>query len=366
MCKLIAIAGLALKNSKQADALVAKSAALLGASQRDGFGYTLMHQAGAFTERFLDPQSCKGMGLMQRSRNALPSKIRTKVKSGVDFNSDGCIPAKGSIIGSFIAHGRTATCGKEIANTHPFIKSGEHGEWIIAHNGIVSYKGDPLPMQSSCDSEHLLNCFVYLNGEHSFKDTIAGYAAIVGFDPNRQLFVLRDNKAPLYCSWIEQLNCYVNCTDSTHCKELTDMICAFHGIKSPEVTMPLMLEEYVRHTFLNNGEIASNNFDTFDAQSAYISQSSIYASLGSAGATGYKSKYERGAFGGYDSWEDDYTSYNATTKPEASLGINESIAPSASIPNAESKALESHRKEMIAEYKRNSRKQYKPYREGGK
>lgn len=358
MCKLIAITGLTLKNTAQASELVAESADLLGLSQKDGFGYALNHQNGVYSERFLSPDSVKGMGTMKASRELLPSMLKTKIKQGIDFDSQGVFPSKGVIECSFIAHGRTATCDKVIDNTHPFRGSVDNKEWWIAHNGVVSWKGDKLPLRTTCDSEHLLNCFLYLNGEQSFKDNISGYAAIVGFNPNRELFVLRDNKAPLYITYIKALGTFIVCTDSHHCTKLADLIAGFANLKNAVHTEPLMLEEWCMHTFLANGEITSNIFPEFSATSPYISQASVYSSLGSAGAQGYTSQYQSRAWDDYD--YDYYSKEHDKAKQSAKQG-----QLPLSVPSAESIAYETHKREMAESYKRNSRKKVRPYKDKG-
>lgn len=356
MCKLIAITGLVLKNRRQASLLVAKSSELLGLSQHDGFGYALKHKTGVYRERFLDPLNAKGMGTMKDAVSLLSSKLKTKVKQGIDFDSSGVFPAKGIIEGSFIAHGRTATCDKTITNTHPFYGNMDGKEWYIAHNGVVAWKGETLPLQTSCDSEHLLNCYLYKDGENSFKDCISGYAAIVGFNPEGELFVLRDNKAPLYCIYIKQLDCYINCTDSSHCTKLADLICTFWGLKNATITEPLMLEEYVKHTWRANGEIDSVYFDKFSDTSPYISQASMYTSLGSAGAQGYTSQYQTRAWDDYD-----YDYYSKEAEKRKQTATQQSLP--LSVPSQEEKAVETHKREMMDAYKRNSRKKYKPYKD---
>jgi hypothetical protein len=358
MCKLIAISGLSLKNTAQASQLVAKSAELLGLSQKDGFGYALNHQGGVYSERFLSPDSVKGMGTMKASRELLPSMLKTKIKQGVDFDSYGEFPSKGSIKGSFIAHGRTATCDKVIGNTHPFRGNIDDKDWWIAHNGVVAWKGENLPLQTTCDSEHLLNCFMYLKGEQSFKDNISGYAAIVGFNPNRELFVLRDNKAPLYITYIKALGTFIVCTDSTHCVKLADLINGFYNLKNAVYTEPLMLEEWCMHTFLHDGEITSTIFPEFSATSPYISQASMYSSLGSAGAAGYTAQYQSRAWDDYDY---DYYSKEASKAKETPKQGQLPL----SVPSAESIAYETHKREMAENYKRNSKKKVRPYKDKG-
>ena len=360
MCKLISISGLSLKSYKQASRLVVLSSELLGASQKDGFGYSLSTSKTRYQERYVKPESCKGMGVTKASMSIVPGQIRFQEKEGVDFDTHGEVPSKGIIKGNFIAHGRTATCEKSVTNTHPFTGFNDEGQWTICHNGIVSWKGDALPLQTTCDSEHLLNCFLHLEGEQSFKDRIAGYLAIVGFNPEGELFVMRDNKAPLYCSWIKELNVFVNCTDSTHCKKITDFIIECSSLKGATVSEPMMLESFVKTVFKKDGTIETVMFDKFDENSPYVSPASVYRSLGSAGATAYKSRYESGKH--YDSWDyDSYGSYNkpSTTTPPATptqlelpAGVSE-----------EDLLDDDYRKEMMLQYKKNAYKQHKPWKD---
>lgn len=362
MCKLIAISGLTLKSTKQASALVAKSAELLGLSQKDGFGYSLKHQTGVYRERFLKPETCKGMGTMKASLDALPKSLITLQKEGIDFDTKGVFPSKGVLKGNFIAHGRTATCDKVISNTHPFVGNIDDKEWHIAHNGVVAWKGEKLPLQTTCDSEHLLNCFMYLKGEDSFKDNISGYAAIVGLDPSGDLFVLRDNKAPLYITYMKQLETFIICTDSSHCNQLAVLIASFYNLKNATYTEPVMLEKYVKHVFKASGEIDSKYFEEFSATSPYISTASMYTSLGSAGASGYDKRYQSRAWDDYDY---DYYSRERIGGSPTSNPPTQTTLPlgGTSVPDLEKKAFDTHKAEMMANYKRNSRKKYNPYKD---
>jgi hypothetical protein len=358
MCKLIAISRVSTKSSKQASALVKRSAELLGASQKDGFGYSIKHQNGQFTERYLSADSVAGMGTLKESFDLIKGSIRTKLLEGIDFDSNGEKPAKGKIVGSLIAHGRTATCGKSIENTHPFTGFNEHGKWTIAHNGIVEWSGVKLPLHTTCDSEHLLNCFLHLNGEQSFKDGISGYAAVIGFDQLGQMFVLRDNKAPLYMSYIVDLDSYVICTDSSHCNELTKMLCDFNSIKEPKVSTPMMLADYTKHVFQLNGEVQSIEFPKFDNKMSYSSTAGIYRSLGSAGVAGF----------GSGDWNarnnrSTYTSpYPSIPKSSFSNSVPDSTVEDV-LTEGEQKELDNYRKESSERSKKNGRKQIKPWKD---
>jgi hypothetical protein len=361
MCKLIAISRIATKNSKQASLLVKRSSELLGATQKDGFGFTLKHQGGQYTERYLSADSVAGLGTLKESVDMLKSNIKTKLVEGIDFDTNGVKPKKGAINGCFIAHGRTATCGKSIENTHPFMGTNEHGTWVIAHNGVVEWSGAKLPLHTTCDSEHLLNCFLHLNGEQSFKDGIAGYAAVIGIDPLGNMFVLRDNKAPLYMSYIVELDSYIICTDPSHCNELTKMICDFNGLKTPNVSTPMMLADYVKHVFHENGEVQSVDFPKFDNRMSYASTAGIYRSLGSAGVAGYGSGSNYG--GGY--YKSPYTSTTPTTPttPAASVPSTSDADATDVITPSEQAMLDAYHKQSAERSKKNQRKQVKAWKD---
>jgi hypothetical protein len=358
MCKLIAMSTAACKNTRQASRLVLKMSTLLAASQRDGFGYAIKTSDGVFSERYLDPKTCEGMGELKASRDLLPASLKTQLSYGVDYDQQGIIPSKGAVRGSVIAHGRTATCGKNITNTHPFTGCNDGQQWTIAHNGVVEWTGESLPLQTTCDSEHILNCYLYKQGEQSFHEGLAGYAAVVGINPQGEMFALRDDRAPLYVSYVKQLGCYILCTDSTHCEDIADLISDFNGLKNSTVTNPMMIAPYVRHTFHASGEITSVAFPKFKSTMSYSSTASVYRSLGSAGAVGYASS----------AWDDEYTPYRA---PIATSPATQPTLPS--IPSTERdmgddaeqvSELETLRQQRLTEYRRNRNISHKPWKHG--
>lgn len=376
MCKLIAISSLSCKTLKHASKLVKVTSELLGASQRDGYGYAIQTSDGVFSERYLDPKSVTGMGTLKQSRDMLPATIKTTLVNGVDFDQRGNIPTKGFVNVPFISHGRTATCGKSITNTHPF--SGYNGkeQWTIAHNGVVDWSGEALPMNTTCDSEHLLNCYIYKNGEQSFKDHISGYAAITGINPNGELFVLRDNRAPLYIQYVKELASFVVCTDETHCKTISDLMCSFASIKSPTITDTMLISPYTKHTFHADGEVTSVEFAKFKDTLSSSMMGSVYRSLGSAGAVGYSrypygysspsttSNYSGSTSVGSGWTDDDEAAYNAY---QASTPTTPTTTPASSIiPTTEEvmqDEAEKFRKEQLAKYQKNNRRNHKPWKD---
>lgn len=337
---------------------------MLGSSQKDGFGYAINSDAGNYIEKYVNPQDCAGLSVVKDTIDMLPLSLKTKIVEGVDFDVSGHRPKSGKVIGSFIAHGRTATCGKNIANTHPFSGFNEKGQVIIAHNGVVEWDGVTLPTSTTCDSEHLLNCFVHLNGEQSFKDGISGYAAITGINENGELFVLRDNKAPLYVKYIKELDTYIVCTDKTHTEDIAKLLINFNEIKNPTVSTPMMLAEYVKHTFHKDGQISSVEFPKFGNTLSYTGSASIYRSLGSAGAVGYGQEWD--SYNGYGRKQ--YSTPGTGNNPPAVPTVNTTptVAPSPVeyLSKSEQEAVDKHREQMQNRQKSNSRKQMKPWKEG--
>ena len=358
MCKLIAISGLSVKGRKQSNALIKKTSELLGSSQRDGYGFAIgtgdisNDSLGVYIERYLNPSAVTGMGTLKQSRNLIPAGIKTVLKEGVDFDSQGTMPSGKIVNAPFIAHGRTATCGKVIANTHPF--TGKHNgmEWTIAHNGVVEWSGVKLPLQTTCDSEHLLNCFLYLNGEQSFTEGIAGYAAIVGINPLGEMFALRDDRAPLHVQYIVELKQYVVCTDPAHCTEVSTMLCKFMDIKNPTITDAFMLEAYVMHTFHQDGLVSSKDFPAFKSTMSYGSITSVYRSLGSAGAVGYS-----GA-----AWDEDYDFHKPITPAVPSI-VTAASTPAPSTPAPALDEAEKQQAQVRAQMVKNARKFNKPWKQ---
>lgn len=332
---------LSCKTLKQASQLVKASSEMLGSTQRDGFGYALNNNGSVFIERYLNPATCSGMGTLKASRDLLHPSLQTQLVYGSDYDQHGEAPSIAPLNGCFIAHGRTATCDKVIANTHPFTGWKDGKQYTIAHNGVVAWNGDKLPLQTTCDSEHILNCFLHLNGEQSFKDGLSGYAAVVGINPQNELFALRDDRAPLYVQYVKELSLYILCTDSTHCEQLSKMVCGFNGCSDATTTTPMMIAPFVKHTFHANGDITSVEFSKFDSGAGRISAASVNRSLGSAGAAGY------------GSWDDDYSYYGRTYRS------SNYSTPVASKDEKDAGLLDEHRKQQLAKHRSNSQKPWK-------
>lgn len=298
------------------NALLVKAAKMLGESQRDGFGVAISHgKQSIYRERHLSASTFNGLGSMHWSVCSLPKGLRTKLKDGVDFDQYGKIPSLANGTGPVVLHGRTATCDKSIKNTHPFVKHDERlgNLWTMAHNGVVSWEAkDTLPLETTCDSEHLLNCYVYLQGEESFKDRISGYAATLGVTPLGELFCFRDNRAPLYICYSQELDISILASDETHAWELMTDLCKLTKTKIAKVGEPVMLDDWTAHTWLVTGEVTSVPVTPFESGYGRISSTYVNKAFGTSGTT-YYDAYSR------DSW------YDARTPSSTSTSSNQSL-----------------------------------------
>lgn len=293
MCKLIAMTNIPKGIShNRMNALLVKAAKLLGESQKDGLGIGVVCNNNAvYRERHVDPDTFFGLGSASYTVSALPKGVMTRIKRNVDFDTQGKLPDM-SNARSIIMHGRTATSAEGIGNTHPFVKYDGRldGEWMIAHNGVVNWEGkDKLPLDTTCDSEHLLNCYAFLDGEKSFCDNISGYAAIVGFNPLGELFTFRDNTAPLYISYNTKNKFTVICTDPSHADELMEQVCKWTKTKLSTTTEPTKLDDWTTHLWpIDGSEIRSSRVKPFDRGYGRVNSSYVSKSLGSAGVSGYR------------------------------------------------------------------------------
>lgn len=295
-----------IKHSKL-NAVLVQAAKLLAASQKDGLGIGVVSQDNTvYRERHVDPDTFNGLGSSTYTANSLPKGVRTKIKQNVDFDTTGRFPDL-SKSRSIIMHGRTATAPAGINNTHPFVKPDDRlgGSWMIAHNGVVEWEGaNKLPLETTCDSEHVLNCYAFLDGEDSFADNLSGYAAVVGFNPKGELFCYRDDKAPLYICYHTKTAFTVIATDPNHCEALMESVCKATKSKISQSTEPVKLDDNSSHLWdLDKLEIVSKQVKPLDKgygriNSSYVSRSLGYSS--SSSSYGSSSYYSGSSYGSYD------------------------------------------------------------------
>ena len=131
MCKILAVTGTKPDNLKS---IQEKTWKLMSETERNGYGSAW--------------DSEEGIGRIRKT-----SLDVTRNLSFVEGDyHEHALPYTG---GSVIVHGRTATCGVNLQNTHPFVIEG----MALVHNGVVSSKkyGNVI---STCDSELILQAFI--------------------------------------------------------------------------------------------------------------------------------------------------------------------------------------------------------------
>lgn len=148
----------------------------MSATERDGFGAAWVTPSGK-------------IGWV---RSSVPS-IRETLPEFIE--GFGARHGEASDGGALIIHGRTATCGVSLENTHPMVD----GRTALVHNGVVD-SGLWDYNKTTCDSELLLLAFND-QGMREVSRAITGYYAFGHIAAARGgrsvLTVVRDNRANL-------------------------------------------------------------------------------------------------------------------------------------------------------------------------
>lgn len=176
-----------------ADAAIMAAHKVIRLSERDGFGYAQSGASG-LRAKYVDPKEFKGL-------SGLPNFYRRAGKAAAAFSTTFRTSQEGSYKPDkhMMIHGRTATCGINLENVHPFRRNG----WTLAHNGVVSWNGKPSAAHDkvTCDSQHLLISMADHTPTEQRKEAISnisGYAAFLALNPQGKLTVAVDDKASLY------------------------------------------------------------------------------------------------------------------------------------------------------------------------
>jgi hypothetical protein len=173
MCKLLILTS---HDSSKLDSIIVKAWGVMSATERDGFGAAWVTPGGR-------------IGWVRSSvpfiRESLPEFV-AGFGARHGEQSDG---------GALIIHGRTATCGVSLCNTHPMLS----GKTALVHNGVVSSSAFE-NKTTSCDSELLLTAFNH-GDIHAIVQGITGYYAFGHIAAARGgrsvLTVVRDDRANL-------------------------------------------------------------------------------------------------------------------------------------------------------------------------
>jgi hypothetical protein len=173
------------------------------ASERDGFGYAIQGIKGVFGERTLSRYWATNR----------PPKLPFLENSESETFGD----IKQHWNGPALFHGRTSTNHKSLINTHPIQKRG----WSLIHNGVVTNHGPDYKMNTTNDTEHLLE-YLSTTGIKGIEDHLSGYYAIAAIDPKGRLHLARDSKAWLYSAYIPVIESHVFATTQALIEELCE------------------------------------------------------------------------------------------------------------------------------------------------
>lgn len=199
MCKVMIFSNTAKMKKSEIDTVIRHASQAF--NQNDGFGYSLIDKntRDVFTEKFLNPQDVKS-----NLNKKISSEKNLFCKPIKSVTSENTRPSE--TIGALLLHGRISTNDKNLTNTHPINKHG----WSLIHNGVVEDHGTKYDMITTNDTEHCLERLV--QGIDQLEKNISGYYALGAIDPDKNLHVIRDSIASLYCSYVASIDSYIFAT----------------------------------------------------------------------------------------------------------------------------------------------------------
>lgn len=151
MCKVAGVTKVTDKNRDEVWVFMMMLGDLMSKFNNDGIGYAAFDKKGnLFGERWLNNDHAF-LDLSKSIENMTPERMK---KMYSNFGNVLREEAQGIIL-----HTRAATCGKGIANTHPFVNNEEAPEMAIIHNGIIHNHMDLEKKFSTCDSEVIVHLF---------------------------------------------------------------------------------------------------------------------------------------------------------------------------------------------------------------
>ena len=238
MCKLFGMTSTSNITRRQTDAITRAVHRSFRITQRDGFGFTLQHaDRTRYSERYTQPGQFAGIGAAASARKRLPDALKPALKMDAHGtrNSGGC--------SALIIHGRTSTNDITLTNTQPLSKAG----WTLAHNGVVEWTGKNYPLETTNDSEHLLNLFALGDWQHELVD-VKGYAALLMMDNAGNFLAFKDSRAPLHFAQVR--NGFIVATSPDDILSA----CKAAKLKKPYIAA---VPDNVLLTFTQNGEVTS-------------------------------------------------------------------------------------------------------------
>ncbi len=201
MCKVFTLTNTS--KIKNIDKAVNTILSKLSDYERDGLGYTISGESGIYGERSVH---------VLEFNTSFKAPIHSMPFTTSVYNRFGL---KSKPVGAGMFHGRTSTNHKNLLNTHPINKHG----WSLIHNGVVTNHGPEHQMNTTNDTEHLVE-YMGTKGIQSIEKHISGYYAFTALDPMGQLHVVKDSIANLYFARISTIDSFVFATTKALIKDI--------------------------------------------------------------------------------------------------------------------------------------------------
>lgn len=224
MCKIMVMSGINEHNRKLAWEFTKLMAVQMSPGNSDGLGYSAVTTDGelfgerwhnnteAFSVRHVnDPSSTEELDMLKAYGGSLVSEEKP-----IRYNRYGVINEDS--VAAITLHTRLATSGKQFVNTHPFVRDGVS----LIHNGVISNAYELEVIQSTCDSEAILNLYI----QHNVRDNpqqiqkvaskLDGYYACGVIAETKKygyvVDIFKDSRARLSAAYIRDMNIVVFAT----------------------------------------------------------------------------------------------------------------------------------------------------------
>lgn len=207
MCKILALSGINSGNRVLALEFIHRMASIMTPSNNDGLGYAAISEDG---EHFGERWHHNGEAFKVRENDALTqaelAKARLSRGAWVPKKKPLRYDSRGKLsldkLSAITLHTRFATSEKVFRNTHPFWHDGVS----LIHNGVIGNADDIGLINSTCDSEAILNLYTKHNVRKKPRniaklgESLDGYYACAVLSKNSgkaYLDVFKDRRASL-------------------------------------------------------------------------------------------------------------------------------------------------------------------------
>lgn len=220
MCKNMMIAGIKpeIADSKLWDFLMAATP-YMAERDKDGVGYAAISPNGIWGERWLNPEDAwKFRKEWTQADQDMKDKFQGTLSAEPRYNKFGLADPKETF--AVLFHTRMATCDKGLMNVHPFVLDNT----ALIHNGIIRNAHELKVLQSTCDSESILNQYVdhkVMNDPSAIEPAVRplqGYYAcgVLSKDESGKeiMDIFRSSSAQLFAYYVDELDAIVFCTAS--------------------------------------------------------------------------------------------------------------------------------------------------------